>query len=123
VRTLLSLGDQALAQRLVGSIQPTTALGGLAVASSGAQLAEAAGDLVDAGGRYRVAADGWKAFGSLPEQAYARLGQGRCLAALGDSGAEASLRQARELFAPLGYAPALAETEALLSVTPFETSP
>lgn len=41
--------------------------------------------------------------------------QGRCLLALGKPDAEEPLREARELFASMGYQPALAETEALLS--------
>ena len=122
VRTLLKLGDQELAQRIVDSIEPRTAADELSLASSRAQLAEAAGDHVDAARRYRDAGDGWEAFGSIPEQAYARLGEGRSLAALGDAGAVAALSQARELFASLGYAPALAETAALLAATPLETS-
>ena len=56
---------------------------------------------------------------SRPTPGWARAD---ALAALGDSGAEAALRRARELFAWLGYAPALAETEALLASTPLETS-
>jgi hypothetical protein len=50
----------------------------------------------------------------MPERAYALLGRGRCLAALGDPEAGAPLREARKLFASMGYKPALAETEALL---------
>ena len=50
----------------------------------------------------------------MPEHAYALLGQGRCLAALSKPDAEAPLRAARELFASMGYKPALAETDALL---------
>ena len=50
----------------------------------------------------------------MPERAYALLGNGRCRAALGDPEAETPLREARELFASMGYRPALAETEALL---------
>ena len=53
----------------------------------------------------------------MPERAYALLGQGRCLAALGKPEAEEPLREARELFASMGFAPALAETEALLDAT------
>jgi hypothetical protein len=54
-------------------------------------------------------------FGLIPEQAYALLGQGRCLTAL-DQPAEATraLVQAREIFDTLKAAPALAETDALL---------
>jgi class 3 adenylate cyclase/tetratricopeptide (TPR) repeat protein len=122
VRALLSLGDQELAERIVDSIGLRTASAKLNLASSQGQLAEAAGDLPGAGRRYSAAADAWEAFGNVPEQAYARLGEGRCLAALGDPGAEAPLRRARELFATLGYAPALAETAALLGATPLETS-
>jgi hypothetical protein len=47
-------------------------------------------------------------------RAYALLGQGRCLAALGKRDAERPLLEARELFASMGYKPALFETEALL---------
>jgi hypothetical protein len=43
------------------------------------------------------------------------LGQGRCLTALGQPEAEPPLREARDLFASMGYKPALAETEALLT--------
>jgi hypothetical protein len=37
--------------------------------------------------------------------AYALLGQGRCLAALGKPEAEEPLREAKELFASMGYGP------------------
>ena len=47
--------------------------------------------------------------------AYALLGQGRCLTVLGKHDeAQTSLREARELFASMGYQPALAETQSLL---------
>ena len=49
----------------------------------------------------------------MPERAYALLGQGRCLAALGKPEAEEPLLAARELFASMGFTPALAETDAL----------
>ena len=49
-----------------------------------------------------------------PSEAYALLGQGRCLTVLVEPEAEQPLREARELFASMGYGPALAETEALL---------
>ena len=51
----------------------------------------------------------------FPERAYALLGQGRCLAALGKPAAEAPLREACELFSTMGYKPALAKTKALLA--------
>ena len=55
--------------------------------------------------------------GNVPEQAYALLGHGRCLVALGDPAAGEPLRQAAEMFSSMGYRPALAETEALISQT------
>ena len=82
-----------------------------------AQLAEAAGDRVEAASMYADAAERWQKFGNVPERAYALLGQGRCLAALGKPGAEEPLREAKELFASMGYRPALSETEALLAET------
>jgi hypothetical protein len=53
----------------------------------------------------------------VPERAYALLGLGRCLVALGDAHAEKPLAEAGNLFASMGYAPALAETDALLDAT------
>jgi hypothetical protein len=85
------------------------------LATSRAQLAEAAGEHADAARLYHEAAERWHQFGNVPERAYALLGQGRCLSALNDPAVEAPLREARELFASMGYKPALAETEAHLA--------
>ncbi len=68
-------------------------------------------------GLFQEAAERWEQFGHVPERAYALLGQGRCLKALGDPAANRPLTEARELFASMGYKPALAETEALLQQT------
>ena len=51
----------------------------------------------------------------MPERAYALLGQGRCLAALGNPESEVPLREARDLFASMGFTPAVAEVDSLLS--------
>ena len=111
---MLALDDAALAQRLTTGIDPVTPLAEHVLATSRAQLAEAADDHVDAARLYEEAAERWREFGNVPERAYALLGQGRCLAALGKPEAQEPLREARELFASMGYKPALAETEALL---------
>ena len=87
-----------------------------------AQLAEAAGDHLEAASMYTDAADRWRTFGNVPERAYALLGRGRCLVALGDRAAEAPLAEARDLFAPMGYKPALTETEKLLAETVAKTA-
>jgi hypothetical protein len=73
------------------------------------------GNSAEAATLYADAARQWHEFGNVPERAYALLGQGRCLRALGDPEAEQPLTEAREMFASIGYKPALAETEALLS--------
>jgi hypothetical protein len=52
----------------------------------------------------------------VPERAYALLGQGRCLLALGQPAVETPLAEARELVS-MGYKPALAETNSLLQQT------
>jgi class 3 adenylate cyclase len=114
VRTALALADAELAARLVDGVAPVTPLAQHALAVCGAQLAEAGGDQAEAAARYGEAAQRWREFGNVPESANALLGRGRCLAALARADAEEPLREARELFASMGYKPALAEAEALL---------
>jgi tetratricopeptide (TPR) repeat protein len=115
VRTAHALGQTELAARLVDGVQPVTPLFEHALAACRAQLAEAVRDHARATALYAEAATRWEEFGSVPERAYALLGQGRCLAALGKPDAAAPLREARELFASMGYEPALAETDELLT--------
>ena len=67
-----------------------------------AGLAEARGQLEEAGELYRRAADRWAEFGSVVEQAYALLGLGRC------GNARASL-QGEAIFASLGASPVVAK--------------
>jgi hypothetical protein len=122
VRLALALGDQSLARRLTAGIKPITPLRGHALASARAQLAEAAGDRVQAASKYADAAERWREFGNVPERAYALLGQGRCLVAVGDAGAEVPLAEARSLFLSMGYKPALAETEKLLAEAIAQTA-
>jgi tetratricopeptide (TPR) repeat protein len=89
---------------------PTTAL-----VAVNAVLSENQGDLEAAAAGYADAAQRWQAFGAVPEQAFALLGQGRCLTRLGrTSEATPVLQQAREIFTRLQAAPALAETDQLL---------
>jgi class 3 adenylate cyclase len=114
VRGALALGEPELASRLVDGVEPRLPLYDHAICACRAQLAEAAGEPVEAASLYAEAAERWREFGNVPERAYALLGQGRCLLALGRPEAGESLRAARELFAGMGYKPALAETEALL---------
>jgi len=115
MRTTLALADRELGARLTDGVEPRTPLAEHALTACRAQLAEAAGEHAQAAILYADAATRWQEFGNAPERAYALLGQGRCLAALGRADAEEPLREARELFASMGYKPALAETEALLA--------
>jgi tetratricopeptide (TPR) repeat protein len=118
-RVALALDNAPLVERLVQRFeaQATVPLDEHVLASARAQLAEAAGDRATAADLYREAVERWREFGSVPELAYALLGLGRCLAALGQPEAQEPLREARELFSSMGYKPALAETEALLAET------
>jgi hypothetical protein len=114
IRTALAAGDPELAQRLLSGFEPRYPLEEHALCSARAQLAEHAGAHAEAAALYAEAAERWNEFGHVPERAYALLGQGRCLVALGQSGAEHPLDEARNLFASMGFKPALEQTEALL---------
>lgn len=121
LRTTLALGDIELAHDLVAGVEPRTPAAEHAFASVQAQLAEAAGKHKEGATLYAEAAERWRKFGNVPERAYALLGQGRCLLALG-AGAHAPLAEAHDLFASMGYKPALAETEKLLAETVAKTA-
>ena len=114
VRTTLALGDAELAARLAARAELRTPLSEASFSACRAQIAEAAGRQAEAAELYTESARRWREFGNVPERAYALLGRGRCLVALSKPGAEDPLREARDLFASMGYEPALAETDALL---------
>jgi hypothetical protein len=117
VRTALAAGDPALADALAAGLEPCYPLHEHALCACRAQLAEAAGEHKEAAILYVETVNRWRDFGNVPERAHALLGQGRCLLAVGRSGAEQPLAEARDLFASMGYEPALANTEALLKQT------
>jgi class 3 adenylate cyclase len=114
LRTALAAGDPDLAERLADGLEPRYPLREHALCAARAQLAEHAGNHAEAATLYAEAAARWQQFGNVPEHAYALLGAGRCLVALGDPAGEQPLREAADLFASMGYGPALAETNALL---------
>jgi tetratricopeptide (TPR) repeat protein len=117
LRAALAAGDPELAQRLVNGLEPVFPLREHALCTARAQLAEHSGNHAGAADLYAEAAARWQEFGNIPERAYALLGQGRCLIALGDLAAEKPLHEAAKLFSSMNYRPALAETEALLEQT------
>ena len=114
VRSAAALRQPELATRLVDGVEPRTPLFEHALSACRAQLGEAAGEHAEAAQLYAEAAERWRTFGNVPERAYALLGQGRCLTALGKSEAEGPLREGRELFASMGFTPAVAEVDGLL---------
>jgi tetratricopeptide (TPR) repeat protein len=114
VRTALAVGDRPLAERLAEGLKLRQPFDEHARCGARAQLAEQAGDLSAAETMYAEAATRWREFGNVPERAHALLGHGRCLHALGQAGADEPLREARDLFASMGYKPALRATETLL---------
>jgi tetratricopeptide (TPR) repeat protein len=118
VRTALATGHPELAERLIGGVEPTTPYHDHALVTAKAALAEGHGDHEFAVHGYADAAERWQTFGVVPEQAFALLGQGRCLIALGyHNQAAQPLQQARAILATLQAAPALAETDNLLQQT------
>ena len=118
VRTAIAAGDLELGRRLANRLKPLYALHEHALCAARAQLAEAVRDHDEATRLYADAAEHWQSFGNVPERAYALLGQGRCLVALEQPGAEPPLARAQELFGSLGYELGLAQTDNLLCALP-----
>jgi tetratricopeptide (TPR) repeat protein len=114
VRTALAIGETGLAERLA-QYEPPHPYAQHALDAAVAALTEARGDLRAAADAYADAADRWERFGVVPEQAFALLGQGRCLLGLArPTEAAPVLQHSREIFERLQAVPALAETDALL---------
>ena len=115
VRTALAVDEPTLAQRLMDGVEPRHPYTEHALAAANAALTEHRGDLQAAGVAYADAAHRWEGFGVVPEHAFALLGSGRCLLAMGrDAQARPVLTQARALLEHLQAAPALAEIDNLL---------
>jgi class 3 adenylate cyclase/tetratricopeptide (TPR) repeat protein len=112
-------GDLDLMRRLVDSIRITVGRVGHSLVGARAVLAEAGGDPKAALLLFEEAAKRWGEYGFAFGRGLALLGSARCLLALG-RGTEAApvLHQARDIFAALGAAPALAEVDALLGDQP-----
>jgi class 3 adenylate cyclase/tetratricopeptide (TPR) repeat protein len=118
VRTATRAGDVALGERLTDPLLDAVTDQRHARVTCQAILAEARGAHGEAAERYATAAAGWEQFGAVTERAFALLGQGRCLIALGEADrADPVLRTAHGLFSAMGMVPAIAETDALLRQT------
>jgi class 3 adenylate cyclase/tetratricopeptide (TPR) repeat protein len=116
VRACVAGGHIALAERFLTGLQPRLTRDRHAIAAASAELAEGRGALDEAAHGHQQAAGRWAVFGIVHQRGWSLLGLGRCLVALG-RGAEATaaLRDARDVFAPLGARPLLEETDAWLA--------
>ena len=103
-----------LCERTMGAMPPISPLSHHALTAARAVIAEARGDHESAAVQYSETAERWQAFGAVFERGHALLGEGRCLLALGRTGAESPLREARAVFARLDARSLVAETDALL---------
>ena len=117
VRCALAAGDAGSAARLVEGVEGPLPLYEHALLAARAQLAEVGGEYADAAEQFRQAAERWQRFGAVLEQAYALLGQGRCLTTLGDPVADMPLRWARALFDEMGARPRVGECDTLIAQT------
>jgi class 3 adenylate cyclase/tetratricopeptide (TPR) repeat protein len=118
VRALLTLGEISLARELCDQPKGPSWTHEATVLSTTAALLEVDGEIVEAGSRYALAATSWRRLTVLVEEAFALLGQGRCLIALDRPDAAIPvLERARDMFAEMGARPALTETEELLAAT------
>ena len=94
---------------------PRTPYAHHAVGTANAAIAEHRGQHQTAAHGYAEATYRWDEFGVVPEQAFALLGQGRCLIQLDQPHQAATvLHEAHEHFTQIGALPALAETDTLL---------
>jgi class 3 adenylate cyclase/tetratricopeptide (TPR) repeat protein len=112
-------GDLDSIRRLVDSIRVTAGRTGHALVGARAVLAEADGDPKAALPLFEEAAKRWAEYGYVLGRGLALLGSARCLLGLGRrTDAIPVLHQARDIFAGLDAAPALAEVDALLGDQP-----
>jgi class 3 adenylate cyclase/tetratricopeptide (TPR) repeat protein len=115
-RAAVAVGRPEFVERLADVYANPTPYGEHVRVHAAAAVAEVRGEFTAAANGYGDAAARWEDFGVVTERAFAMLGQGRSLIAMGEAQAgKAALVDARETFAALRAAPALAETEALLT--------
>ncbi|HEU0335435.1 MAG TPA: hypothetical protein VFR43_02715, partial [Gaiellaceae bacterium] len=115
VRGALAVGDVELGTRICERASPHWPMFQAGVAAGRAHLAEADGDPDLAAARYAEVAERWRGLGARLEEGYAVLGRGRCLAALGNPAAAATLQEARRLFVAMGAHARVEECDLLLA--------
>ena len=115
VRTAFALEDDDLLARLVAGVPSAVPRQQHALVTVRAVQAERAGDYAEAAALYAEAADRWERFTEAIEHAHALLGQGRCLAAAGDPGADVALRRSRAVFEQMGARRRMRECDDLIA--------
>jgi class 3 adenylate cyclase/tetratricopeptide (TPR) repeat protein len=94
--------DPDLARELLATAQPSATRYRLTADTGHAVLAETTGEPERAAELYAAAAQGWETYGQVLEHALALLGQARCQARLGQTGAGAALEAAGRKLTGLG---------------------
>jgi class 3 adenylate cyclase/tetratricopeptide (TPR) repeat protein len=110
-----ALDDEDLLARLAAGVPEAVSRQQHALLTVRAIQAERAREHARAAALYADAADRWKQFTEVIEQAHALLGQGRCLTAVGDPGADPPLRHARALFDEMGARRRVDECDTLIA--------
>ena len=118
-RSAAALHDDDLLARLAAGFPEVVPRQQHALVTVRAIQAERAGEHARAAALYADAADRWEQFTEVIEQAHALLGQGRCLVAVGDPGADMPLRQARALFDRMGARRRIDECDNLIAHQAF----
>lgn len=115
VRAMINLGRLDLARRQAARVTGADTRSAHTRVHVGAVIAEAEGRYDEALVGYETAATRWNGFTEVTEGAFATVGHGRCLVALGrDAEAVPVLARAVELLDRMGAAPTLGEIRQLL---------
>jgi tetratricopeptide (TPR) repeat protein len=114
-RAAHTLDDRDLLARLAAGVPDTLPRQQHGLVTVRAIQAELAREHARAAALYADAADRWEQFTEVPEQAHGLLGQGRCLTAVGDPGADVPLRHARALFDHMGARRRVDECDKLIA--------
>ena len=116
LRSATRLGELELAERILDATNPHSPLDLFNSQAARAVLTEVRLGPDPALEKYSAVTEAARRFGAVIEEAFALLGQGRCLIALNrPDEAILVLQHARDMFTNMGARPALAETEARLA--------
>ena len=113
-RSAIRIGRPEIGRELASGVDDSAPYRRRGLAAAEALLLEADGRHEEAAKAFADVASEYGELGFVYEAAMARLGEGRCLVALGRSGSEEPLRKAREFFAGVRATPFIAECDDLL---------